>query len=103
LAASLYLTPHIVYIEGMEIVLPVTVEHCIETATRQAHRDCMTEYFASDSGEALLKSDLLARFAQAADFPRLRQESESPLLEGREVRFVIYEDGAAVKYRLEVD
>lgn len=98
----LYPMPYIVYIGGMEIVLPVTAEHCIEAATRRAHRDAVAEYFAADSREALLKGDLLARFAQAADFPRLRRESEAHLLAGREVRFVIYEDGAAVKHRLEV-
>ena len=39
-ATALYPMPYIVYIEGMEIVLPVTAEHCIETATRRAHRRC---------------------------------------------------------------
>ena len=86
----------------MEIRLPVTLEHCIESAVRDAYGTNLSACLGEVDGASPMVCDLLARFAGTADFPALRRVCEPHLLAGEKVCFVIYDDGEKAAYRLEI-
>lgn len=85
----------------MEIRLPVTLEHCVEAAVREAYHERLGVCLDGEDPAALAACDMLARFAGTADFPALRRLSESYLLDGQHVCFIIFERGDEVTCRLE--
>jgi hypothetical protein len=87
----------------VEIKLPVTLEHCVEAAVREAYHERLSVCLGGEDPVALAACDTLARFAETADFPALRRLSEPHLLDGKRVCFVIFKQGDEVVYRLETD
>lgn len=86
----------------MEVRLPVTLEHCIESAVRDTYGASLSACLGEDEGACPEICDLLARFAAAADFPALRRLSEPYLLDGKKVCFVIRAQDGGAAYRLEI-
>ena len=50
------------------------------------------------SGRLVEKAEILRLFLQVTDFRKLRAQSETHLLRGRSVSFVVYLEGGMVKY-----
>jgi hypothetical protein len=86
----------------VEIKLPVTLEHCVESAVREAYRERLNVCLGGEDQMALEACDMLARFAGVSDFPALRRLSEPYLLDGKKVCFIIFQQEAEVAYRLEI-
>ncbi|MFC2008637.1 hypothetical protein ACFLUT_01085 [Chloroflexota bacterium] len=76
---------------------------CVETAARQRHRRLVESMLQSGnvSVELAQEADLLRVFLEAADFPRLRAQSETLMAEGRRVVFEIVDDGGRVTWEMQ--
>ena len=80
------------------------LSHCIETVARQEHEQTVKELLVSDVPDEVLteKAETLRLFLEGADLKRLRAESERYLVEGREVKFVIFLEDGDIRYRMMV-
>ena len=87
------------------IELTPTLTHCIETTARQEFLKSKDEYMRSGGEDKELEEriELLRAFLEAMDFRELRRQSEQYLTEGRNVRFIIYQEEGKPKYELKVD
>jgi len=81
-----------------------TLESCIETVARREYRRALGELLAPQEPDPGLveKTEMLRLFLQAADFRRLREESERHLGEGRSVRFVLRRKRETVEHEMVV-
>jgi len=87
------------------IELIPTLDNCIETTARREFARTKDGYLEKgrDDGELAERVRLLRMFLQSADFRKLRSESESHLMAGRTVRFILYFDEGGLKCDIEVD
>jgi len=81
------------------ITLVPTTEHCIET-TAKAEFNRVTGLLLNgqDNGELTDRAELLRDFLSAADFKKLRAESEMLLIKGKTVKFYLYRRNGALKW-----
>jgi len=88
----------------LEIELVPDLSHCIETVARRKYEDTLKKLLApgETSKELEERLETLGLFLQTTDFGKLRAESEKWLLEGRVVKFVIYTEGGAPRYTMQV-
>ena len=88
----------------LKIELVPDLSHCIETVTKRKYAELVPKLLAPRGGNKALeeKLEILRLFLEAADFKKLRSESEKQLTEGREVRFVIYLEDGVSKYQMQV-
>ena len=87
------------------IELAPTLTHCIETTARQEFLKSKDEYIRSGGEDKELEEriELLRAFLEAMDFRELRRQSEQYLTEGRNVRFIIYQEEGKPKYEMKVE
>jgi len=87
------------------IELAPTLTHCIETTARQEFLKSKDEYMRSGGEDKELEEriELLRAFLEAMDFRELRRQSEQYLTEGRNVRFIIYQEEGKPKYEMKVE
>jgi len=87
----------------LKIELIPTLSHCIETVAKAEYERSMRQLLAgvNDSQQLSERVEVLARFLRTADFKKLRAESEKYLLKGNIVKFLVYQEDGAVKYRME--
>ena len=78
--------------------------HCIETAAREAYWNSVNRYMGSgqENKELEQRIELLKSFLESADFRKLRSESESHLIEGKIVKFIIYWESGKPSYEMVV-
>jgi hypothetical protein len=88
----------------LPVELVPDLSHCIETVARREYEDMLKQLLGTrQANEGLQKRlEILKLFLQTADFKRLRKESEHYLLTGKKVNFVIYTEGGAPKYIMQV-
>ena len=88
----------------LEVELVPDLSHCIETVARRKYEDTLKQLLApgETSKELEERLEILRLFLQTTDFGRLRAESEKWLVEGKTVKFVIYAEGGAPKYVMQV-
>ena len=91
----------------LQIELVPDIDHCIETVARREYNGIVGQLLSSGKGKRRLientqKAELLRNFLETADFKRLRSESEKHLIEGRDVKFVVYLENGATKYKMQV-
>lgn len=89
----------------VRIELVPDLSHCIETVTRRRYGEALRRLLAAPENsdrELQDELELLRTFLETADFARLRRESESHLVEGEGVKFMVYLEGGAAKYDLQV-
>jgi len=69
-----------------------SLSHCIETTAREEYWDSVNSYMGSGEKNKELEQriELLKAFLEAVDFKKLRRESESYLIQGKAVKFIIY-------------
>ena len=74
------------------IELIPSLSHCIETVAKEEYWGSVNSYMGSgqESKELEQRIELLKAFLESMDFKKLRRESESHLIEGKTVKFIIY-------------
>jgi len=80
------------------------LSRCIETTARQEFWNSVTQYVEGGGNDRKLenKIELLGSFLESADFKKLRSESEKYLVEGKQVKFVIFWQGNKPSYEMVV-
>ena len=81
-----------------------SVSHCIETTARHEFWNSANQYMEGGQKDKKLgeKIELLKAFLESADFKRLRSDSERHLLQGKKVRFVIWQKKDGLNYQMVV-
>jgi len=76
--------------DGIELF--PSLSHCIETAAREEFWNSVNQYMESGQEDKKLeeKIELLKTFLESVDFKKLRSQSERYLIEGKQVKFVIF-------------
>lgn len=74
------------------IELVPSLSHCIETVAKEAYWNMVNKYMRNEpeDKEVTRQIELLKAFLETMDFRKLRSESEMHLVEGRNVKFVVY-------------
>jgi hypothetical protein len=77
-----------------QVELFPSLSHCIETAARDEFWNSANQYMEGGRQDKRLehKIELLKVFLESADFKRLCSDSERHLLEGKKVRFIIWQN-----------
>ena len=80
------------------------LSRCIEGTARQEFWNSVTQYVEGGGNDRKLenKIELLGSFLESADFKKLRSESEKYLVEGKQVKFVIFWQGNKPSYEMVV-
>ena len=88
--------------ETIRIELVPDPSHCIETVARKEYELLVKKYLTKGEGDNDFedKVELLRAFLESADFRELRKESEAYLLEGQNIKFIIYSEQGEIRYRL---
>jgi len=86
----------------VEMELVPDLSHCIETVAKREHDSLVKSYFQAGRGDAEFeeKVELLRSFLESADFKKLRRESEGYLLNGENIKFILYKEEGQTRYRL---
>ncbi len=73
------------------IELIPNLSHCIETTAKEEYWGLVNRYMESgqENKELEQRIELLKSFLESMDFKKLRRESESYLIEGKTVKFII--------------
>jgi len=68
-----------------------SLSHCIETTARDEFWNSANQYTQGGQKDKKLedKIELLKAFLESADFKKLRSDSETHLVQGKSIRFVI--------------
>jgi hypothetical protein len=74
------------------IELVPSLSHCIETVAKEAYWNLANKYMRNEPEDKELtrQIELLKAFLETMDFRKLRSESEMHLVEGRNVKFMVY-------------
>ncbi len=69
-----------------------SLSHCIETVAKEEYWGSVNRFMEGKQEDKELQSriELLKAFLESMDFKKLRRESESYLIQGKTVKFVIY-------------
>ena len=88
----------------LKIELVPTLSQCIETVAKKEYDENVRQLLASgEHNRKLLEiAGLLKNFLETVDFKKLRAESERHLVEWRHVKFVVYAEGRAPKYDMQI-
>jgi len=88
----------------VKIKLIPTLSHCIETAAKAEYEKSLRQLLVGENDRRELpeRVDMLTRFLSTADFRKLRKESERYLLEGKQVKFLVYQEGSSIRCKMEV-
>ena len=88
----------------LRIELIPTLIHCVESLAREHYDKCVQECLRSGevNEENLERIEILRAFLESMDFSRLRQQSEKHLVEGGDVRFVVYMQEGKPQYEMNV-
>jgi hypothetical protein len=86
----------------LKIELVPDLNHCIETVAKKEYNETARKLLSAQnkSDELKNKAEILRLFLKTADFKKLRAESEPHLLQGEQVRFIVYLQDSAVKYEM---
>ena len=83
----------------LRVELVPTLDHCIETTAKREYARAIQDYTQKGGDDTTLEEyiGVLQKFLEESDFRQLRRDSESYLLEGKQVVFTIYlRDGTTV-------
>ena len=81
-----------------------SLSHCIETVAKEEYWDSVNKYMESgqENKELEQRIELLKIFLESMDFKKLRSESESYLIEGKTVKFIIHREQDKPSYEMVV-
>jgi len=88
--------------EMNQIELVPDLSHCIETVARREYENLAKTYLRADKGDSEFgeKIELLLSFLESADFRELRKQSESYLLKGQKIKFILCRERGKAKYKM---
>ena len=86
-----------------KIELVPDLSHCIETVAKKEYQKTVERLLntVETSKELEEKAEILRLFLQAANFRKLRTESEKYLASGRKVKFVVYSQNGTPRYNIQ--
>ncbi|MBN1375292.1 MAG: hypothetical protein JXA01_03970 [Dehalococcoidia bacterium] len=86
------------------IELYPTLEHCIQTTAKKEYERLVAGCLDGGDLDSRTESriEMLHNFLETADFGALREKSDSYLIAGEKVRFVLTDDDGNLTYRMEV-
>ena len=89
----------------IRIELVPTLSSCIETTAKREYQKSVSDYLEIGEEDKDLEEriELLRMFLESTDFRELRSESEKYLIEGRDVRFMLYLEEGKPKYEMKID
>jgi len=69
-----------------------SLSHCIETVAKEEYWSSVNKFMEDEQEDKELQQriELLKAFLESMDFKKLRRESESYLIQGKTVKFIIY-------------
>ena len=78
----------------LRVELIPDLSHCVETVARREYTAVSNQLLASTRRNRELEErlEVLRLLLETGDFRKLRAESESVLIEGKKVRFIVYRD-----------
>ena len=90
--------------ESLRIELRPTLSHCVESAAKEEYESSLGKYLWAHGHDKSLQErlELVLAFLQSVDFRQLRCESEKHLVEGKDVRFVLYMEEGEPRYEMHV-
>ena len=85
-----------------QIELVPDLSHCIETVARKEYENLARSYLQAGKGDSDFeeKVELIRTFLESADFRKLRKRSEQYLLNGQNVKFVVYRKSGKTKFNM---
>ena len=89
-------------IQMVKIELIPDLSHCVETVARREYQSLVKNYLQTGKGDDEFeeKVELLRNFLESADFRKLRSDSEQYLLEGQDIKFILYREAGETKCEL---
>jgi len=86
-----------------QIELVPDLSHCVETVAKKEYQETIKRLLntVETSNELEEKAEILRLFLQAANFKKLRTESEKYLASGRKVKFVVYLQNGTPRYNIQ--
>jgi hypothetical protein len=86
----------------LKLELAPDLDHCIETVAKKEYNETVQQLLSDRAASDKLKNkaEILRLFLETADFKKLRAESEAHLLQGEQVRFIVYLQDGVVKYQM---
>ena len=86
-----------------QIELVPDLSHCIETVAKKEYQKTVERLLntVETSNELEEKAEILRLFLQAANFKKLRTESEKYFASGRKVKFVVYLQNGTPRYNIQ--
>jgi hypothetical protein len=81
-----------------------SLSHCIETTAREEFWNLVNQYMDSGQEDKKLEEriELLKAFLDSTDFKKLRSQSETYLIEGKQVKFVVRWKKGKLNYEMMV-
>ena len=78
------------------------LSHCIETVAKEEYWNSVNKFMEDEQEDKELQQriELLKAFLESMDFKKLRRESESYLIQGKTVKFVIYWESGKPSYEM---
>ena len=85
------------------IELVPELEACVETQAKRQYNQVLSELLKKgEEPELAEKLELLRLFLEAADFNRLRSESEKHLVAGKKVKFILHLEKGRPEYEMKI-
>ena len=87
-----------------DVELIPSLSHCIETTAREEFWNSVDQYMKGGQEDKKLEKriELLKSFLESMDFKKLRSQSETCLVEGKQVKFVICWKEGKLNYEMVV-
>jgi hypothetical protein len=88
--------------DGIELF--PSLSHCIETTASEEFWNSVNQYMEGRQEDRKLEDriKLLKAFLESMDFKKLRSKSERYLIEGKQVKFVIFWENGKTSYEMVV-
>jgi len=87
----------------LQIELVPDLSHCIETIAKREYAEIVNKLLSAEDDEELQqRAVLLQAFLETTDFRPLRRESESHLIEGKKVTFIVCLDEGLPEHKMEI-
>lgn len=89
-------------IQMLQIELIPDLSNCIETIAKREYQNLARDYLQGAGGSSELESriEALRIFLESADFRKLRRDSETYLVKGQKVKFILYFEQGNVRWEL---
>jgi hypothetical protein len=86
-----------------KLTLIPTLDACVETQAKQLYNRTLRELVRNpDDRLSQQRLETVKLFLQTADFPSLRKDSETHLVEGKKVVFTVWQENGKARWEIKV-